>query len=242
MQAESIEEREQLAQLVLPFASIPFRVSLASCPSAHLFTIRQYASAHAPPMHYVLPLPQTNSENDNDDDNLLSIQTAHGEYPIYRRPENAWSQVYYGSRPYLMYPLAAEAAKLIYQSRRDMALLTVPPQHPRTRADAIAAGITGVFPTQEDVAEVNAHKSAQPVKRIIWDWDRGTAVALGADDGAEYIDASRDWDCDWWRLRFCWDIWKNQPRWRPGKVYVPGSLSGLWQGKMLVRDIVYPHA
>ncbi|KAF8736845.1 hypothetical protein AX14_013779 [Amanita brunnescens Koide BX004] len=215
LQAESIEEREQLAQLVLPFVSIPFR----------------YTSAHAPPMHYVIP--PSNSENDNDDDNFFSIQTAHGQYPIYRRPESAWSQVYYGSRPLLMYPLAAEAAKLIYQSRRDMALLTVPPHHPRTRADAIAAGITGVFPTQEDVAEVNAHKSAQTVKRVIWDWERGIAVVPGADDAAEY-NASRDWDCDWWRLRFCWDVWKSQPQWRPGKVYVPGSLSGLWQGKMLI--------
>lgn len=182
-------------------------------------------------MHYLLP--PTSSANE-EDDNFFSIQTAHGDYPIYRRPERAWSQIYYGSRPMLMYPLAAEAAKLIYQSRRDLAVLTVPPHHPRTRADAIAAGITGVFPTQEDVAEVNAHKSAQLVKRVIWDWDLGIAVVPGEEHNAQPVDASRAWDCDWWRLRFCLDIWKNQPRWRPGRVYIPGSLSGLWQGKMLV--------
>ena len=183
-------------------------------------------------MHYNIPPPS--STNADDDDNFFSIQTAHGLYPIYRSSDAVWSHVYYGSRPLLMPPIAAEAAKLIYQSRRDMVSFSIPPGHPRTRADAIAAGFTEVFPTQEDIQEVNAHKSAKLVKRIIWDWDRGVGVVPGADDGVEYLDASRSWDCDWWRLRFCWDLWRSQPRWRPGKVYMPGTLSGLWQGKMLV--------
>ena len=38
---------------------------------------------------------------------------------------------------------------------RDMVLLTVP-RHPRTRAGAIAAGISGVFSTQADVAKVRS--------------------------------------------------------------------------------------
>ncbi|KAF8633559.1 hypothetical protein AX15_001357 [Amanita polypyramis BW_CC] len=221
LQAESLAERDQIAQCVLPYVSLPFR----------------YASTHAPPIHYNLPPPCPTSSAD--DKNFFSISTAHGLFPIYFSPDRAWSHVYYGSRPLFAPPLAAEAAKLIYQSRRDMAILPVPAEHPRTRADAIAAGATGVFPTQEDIQEVNAHKSAELVKRIIWDWDRGVGVVPGANDGMGYLDASRSWDCDWWRLRFCWDLWRSQPRWRPGKVYMPGTLSGLWQGKMLIPSEVH---
>ncbi|KAK2462883.1 hypothetical protein APHAL10511_005081 [Amanita phalloides] len=213
---ESIEEREQIASSALPFASIPFR----------------YASAHAPPLHFKLPLT---TSADGDDDNFFSIQTVHGLYPIYRRTEFAWSQFYYGSRPLLTYPLASEAAKLVYQSRRDMTLFPIPPHLLPTRADANASGLTEIMPTQEDIRELNAHKSARLVKRIIWDWDRGVAVVPGeANDGIAFFDASRDWDSDWWRLRCCWDAWRKQPRWRPGRVYMPGVLSGLWQGKMLI--------
>jgi hypothetical protein len=112
--------------------------------------------------------------------------------------------------------------------------LPIPPHVLPTRADAFALGITEVGPTQEDIVDFNSHKSARLVKRIIWDWNRGVGVEPGASDGIEYVEASQMWDCDWWRLRFCWDTWRSQPRWRPGKVYMPGTLSGLWQGKMMV--------
>ncbi|KAF8641170.1 hypothetical protein AX17_000805 [Amanita inopinata Kibby_2008] len=215
LQAESLQEREQIALSVLPFASVPFR----------------YASAHAPPMHYYLPLP--NAVN-NGDAEFFSIQTAHGPFPIYRSPERAWSQLYFASRPLIMPPLAAEAAKLIYISRRDMTPFAIPPALPRNRVAAVAAGLTEVMPTQEDIVELNAHKSAKLVKRIIWDWDQGKAVFPGENNEVEYVDASRAWDCDWWRLRLCWDSWRRQPRWRPGRVYMPGTMSGLWEGKLLI--------
>ncbi|KIL71274.1 hypothetical protein M378DRAFT_6075 [Amanita muscaria Koide BX008] len=220
LEAETLQEREQIALCVLPYASISFR----------------YASAHAPSIHYYLPLP---NPTNNDENNTFSIQTAHGPYPIYRSPRRVWSQIYYSSRPAIMPPLATEAAKLVYQSRRDMALFPIPQHLPPTRGDAIAAGLTGVIPTQEDVFEVNAHKAARLIKRIVWDWTRGVATVPGDNDGVEYVEASRMWDCDWWRLRFCWNAWRKQPRWRPGKVYLPGTLSGLWQGKMMIPSEIH---
>ncbi|KAM6491264.1 hypothetical protein JOM56_013503 [Amanita muscaria] len=187
LEAESLQEREQIVLCVLPYASISF----------------PYASAHAPSIHYYLPLP---NPTNNDENNTFSIQTAHGPYPIYRSPG------------------------------RPSCLRLLPKQQ---NSYAIAAGLTGVIPTQEDVFEVNAHKAARLIKQIVWDWTRGVATVPGDNDGVEYVEASRMWDCDWWRLRFCWNTWRKQPRWRPGKVYLPGTLSGLWQGKMMIPSEIH---
>jgi hypothetical protein len=33
---------------------------------------------------------------------------------------------------------------------------------------------------------------------------------------------------------FSLDSWRSQPRWRPGKVYMPSTRLGLWQDKMVM--------
>ena len=45
---------------------------------------------------------------------------------------------------------------------------------------------------------------------------------------------SKKWDSDWWRLRLCGNTSRKRPRIPYGKVYEPGCMDGLWQGRMLV--------
>ena len=48
------------------------------------------------------------------------------------------------------------------------------------------------------------------------------------------MNKSKRWDADWWRLRMCGDTSRTRPRIPYGKVYEPGCMDGLWQGRMLV--------
>ena len=77
------------------------------------------------------------------------------------------------------------------------------------------------------------HQGAKFVRQVNWDWNAGAPRYLDNGQVAPE-DISMMWDCDWWRARQCGDLWQPIPRWRVGTVYVPGSLSGLWQGRWVV--------
>ena len=47
---------------------------------------------------------------------------------------------------------------------------------------------------------------------------------------------SARWDVDWWRMRLCGDPRMIRPRVPYGKVFQPGSMDGLWHGRILVSD------
>ncbi|KAJ6614825.1 hypothetical protein B0H10DRAFT_1950385 [Mycena sp. CBHHK59/15] len=200
LKAESEARRNQIIKLVLPYVLVPFR----------------YASALVPQNHFNLPLrnaftPETNS-----------FITAHGPYPVYLDARRAWSQVHFGTRPTIIPPLVTVAAKLIYLSRRETIPFGVPPHLPLNREHALAAGITQVGPTQEDILEINAHLNNRlPEVRAGWD----------EDDADEPL--SRRWDSDWCRATGCFSAWRENDR-RLGRTYAPGSFTGLWQGRMLV--------
>ncbi|KAF7364618.1 hypothetical protein MVEN_00331000 [Mycena venus] len=204
IKAESVAWRNQIIQLVLPYVLVPYR----------------YASAFAPPNHFTLPLLQNASSVSRRQTN--SIVTAHGPYPIYLDPERAWSQIHYASRPPMAPPLVTVAAKLIYFSRREAEPFGIPPHLPLTREAALAAGITDVGPTQEDIREFNAHLNS-----------RLPEVRDGWGDSAPERPLSESWDTDWWRLRKCYDVYHETDR-RLGPSYVPGTFTGLWQGRMLI--------
>ncbi|KAJ7490732.1 hypothetical protein FB451DRAFT_1552353 [Mycena latifolia] len=176
----------------------------------------RYASAFAPQHHFNLPLRTSVAEPAN------SIITAHGPYPIYLDPGRAWSQVHFSARPAILPPLVAVAAKLVYFSRRETVPFGIPPHLPLTRAHAVAAGIMNVGPTQEDILEVNAHLN-----------DRLPQVEPAEDTDNDTAPLSALWDADWWRLRACLSVWRA-PDAQLGSTYAPGSLAGLWQGRMLV--------
>ncbi|KAK7055324.1 hypothetical protein R3P38DRAFT_3253402 [Favolaschia claudopus] len=178
----------------------------------------RYASAFAPPHHFRLPLlPDPVVRHDS------SIVTAHGPYPVYLDPERAWSQIHFASRPLMAPPLATVAAKLVYFSRRESVSFSVPPALPVNRAAALEAGRHDVQPTQEDIREVNAHLNSRlPETR---------APVWGGEDAEHPL--SEVWDSDWWRLRQCSNAC-SEPDMRLGPRYVPGTFTGLWQGRMLI--------
>ncbi|KAJ7728590.1 hypothetical protein DFH07DRAFT_998824 [Mycena maculata] len=156
---ESVERRNQIIELVLPYVLVPYR----------------YASTLAPQNHFTLPLSSTPT------DHTTSIVTAHGPYPVYLDPRRAWSQVHFSARPTLVPPLVTVAAKLVYFSRRETVPFSIPPHLPRDRAAARAAGITHVGPNQDDIHEVNAHLNARlPEVRLGWGACDGDAEPLSA--------------------------------------------------------------
>ncbi|KAJ7482843.1 hypothetical protein B0H11DRAFT_2021398 [Mycena galericulata] len=178
----------------------------------------RYASALAPHNHFDLPLRGIVPAHAN------SIVTAHGPYPIYLDPRRAWSQVHFSTRPTIIPPLVTVAAKLVYFSRRETLPFDIPPHLPLTRAHALAAGITHIGPNQDDIHEVNAHLNDRlPEVRPGWE-------DADADDSEPL---STRWDSDWWRLRKCYSAWRETDR-LLGASYVPGTFTGLWQGRMLI--------
>lgn len=52
-------------------------------------------------------------------------------------------------------------------------------------------------------------------------------------DGSTPVPDSTRHDQDWYRIVSCFDSWNEREKMR-GSVYVPGSLSGIWDGRVLV--------
>ncbi|KAJ3715535.1 hypothetical protein C8R42DRAFT_645911 [Lentinula raphanica] len=157
---ETPDQRESLVQLVLPFVTVPFR----------------YPSAFAPANHFRLPLRSAAYSSSS---TPFSIPTPHGPYPIYLHPNrHTWLIPHFDRWTALSTPLASDAAKLVYFSRRELMLFNVPPFLPPNREDHRArvrarlaaenngevdeARVQMVFrselprPTQEDFEELNA--------------------------------------------------------------------------------------
>lgn len=217
---ESVEhehpaERAELVRLLLPYVVMAFK----------------YPSFHAPDNHLFLPLPEEWQRDD-----LVSVRTIHGSYPLYREPdETRHTFALYGSDVDVGTPSLTAAAKLIYFSRREVHQLDVPADLPVNRAQANRIGYARQ--TQADLIEVNTHKGAKFLSPSDWDW----AEKLSDEDymyeadgvwKADLRSPSAQWDCDWERVRYCWDPW-SQP-FLKGSTYTFGCLDGLFQGRMLV--------
>lgn len=215
LRREIIPLREQIVTLVLPFVLNPYR----------------YHQAEAPPSHFHFPLSV-------DQGTIViphSLPSAHGPYPVYVHPSREVPLPYFGALPSFSPPPITIAAKLLYFARREIIPFNIPHHLPRTRAEAPPSA--DPRPTQEDFIEINSHRGAEPPPRITWDWDQGCKLVNGSPDkSASNRDDSARWDSDYWRRRLCGNAWQVQPKWRPGKVYVPGSMDGLWQGRLVVRS------
>lgn len=149
-------------------------------------------------------------------------------YPMYLSSSRVQSQVHFGARPQMSSPLAATAAKLLFVARREQKPITVPPTLP--------PGLTIA-----DYGELNHTKAAELPRSARWDWDLGFARGVNHIAGPENIiqegdEESRKWDAEWWRRRLCYDISIPRPKFTPGLVYTPGSMRGVWQGRLYVRQ------
>ncbi|KXN84961.1 hypothetical protein AN958_11806 [Leucoagaricus sp. SymC.cos] len=213
LQAKTRDDRDLVVRKILPFVLNPYR----------------YHQAEAPPSHFHLPLPS--GQNSTFPFLPVSFPSTHGPYPIYVEPQEI-DHPYFGSISQLSPPPITTAAKLLYFAHREIIPFNIPPHLPRTRAEAQPS--TTPSPTQEDFIEINSHRGAEFQPCITWDWDQGHRLVNGVPDTSNY-DHSVRWDPDYWRRRLCGDAWQVEPKWRPGKVYVPGSMDGLWQGRLVVR-------
>ncbi|KAK0430892.1 hypothetical protein EV421DRAFT_1721055 [Armillaria borealis] len=230
---ETEETSERIIQLILPFVTVPFR----------------YASAFAPPNHFVLPLQSNAYDFSNLSSRIpfrtrtahfLSVPTPHGPYPVYRSPSRVWSQVHFSRRISLTCPLVTTAAKLLFFSRRELYPYGMNYSLPRNRSEAIARGLGGhIGPTQEDIHEMNLHRLGGPDGKY-----GGTKLpAVAPDSSDEVSDISRAYDSEWYRLRLCtnaWaddlgdddEIWRRAQLGKGMRMFVLGSLTGLWAGRM----------
>ncbi|ESK87556.1 hypothetical protein Moror_2005 [Moniliophthora roreri MCA 2997] len=259
--AESVESRDDLAHLLLPLVSAPFR----------------YASAFSPPNHFHLPLEP--SKHDDVQDNVNSIPT-HGPYPIYLSAVNrTWRHYLYSRRVPLTVPLITEAAKLLYSARRELFRMPVVHEFPRDRAEWVERfkasfraehGRDPYFweiqresgPTQDDFLEMNEGLLGgeavpclpEPQNRKTWGKGGGTAltplptVVTDDTDDTRILEidesgaSSRNWDKDWARLRSCLDCFGDEESsgsslphsncTQSRGVYTLGEMSGLWFGKL----------
>ncbi|KAI0275292.1 hypothetical protein BC834DRAFT_840152 [Gloeopeniophorella convolvens] len=215
---ETPDERNDLITLVLPYAVMSFK----------------YSSYFAPDDHYALPLPEEWEHHD-----LVSLQTAHGDYPIYpARGDTVAEVTHFGRVIRFRTPPITTAAKLIYFSRREIIPLVIPQTLPPDRPTALAQGITW-GQTQEDIREVNSHAGAQFVPASHWEWKSTLTPEQRVieEEGVcrrDLLAPSAAWDNDWERFTACWDPWADSDL--KGVVYTFGSMDGLWQGRLLIPE------
>lgn len=231
--SEDPQRRHQIISLVLPYVVMAFKVSRALSLFVPCLTARQYPSFYAPDEHFTLPLPE-----DWRRDDLYSLETAHGYYPLYREAqETQHTLIHYGQEIVVCPPPLTAAAKLLYFANREVVPLAIPPQLPVDRAQALAHGITR-GQTQADIIEVNSHLSAKFVPSTDWSWkDALTPEQRELEEEGSWsrdlVAPSAAWDNDWERFTNCWDPWSD-PHLK-GVVYTFGMMDGLWQGRLLVR-------
>ncbi|KAI6097267.1 hypothetical protein EDD16DRAFT_1902612 [Pisolithus croceorrhizus] len=215
LRAESSPRRAQMIKLMLPFVAMPVR----------------YPSTLAPDIHFSLPLSRDVNTAPH------SVPTLHGPYPHYLDDRCHSTALYSISNLEIGIPLASIAAKLIYISRREVFPVGVPSHLPRDRQHAFQLGLTTIGPTQEDVHELNANKVAKlvPPTRPDGNWSESIQGwdTMAADQRAAKAPSAR-WDNDWYRLVDCTDIFR--PISLKRSHYTPGTMSGLWQGRMLIVD------
>ncbi|KIY65933.1 hypothetical protein CYLTODRAFT_445005 [Cylindrobasidium torrendii FP15055 ss-10] len=176
----------------------------------------RYTTAWAPPNHLHLPLPkriQLPGNQSAPTTLLISWPTPHGPHPIYKK-SRPWNHCLFEHRVALAPPLLTLAAKQHFFIRREIYQFGMPPTMPRTRAEAPERPLP--FPTQEDIIEFNSHR-------------------LGGFDG---LQGGTKIGCrlaraEWRRMQYCANPWSGS---RVSNIYIPGSLSGLFVGRMLMMN------
>lgn len=143
------------------------------------------------------------------------FMSVHGSYPLPRlRPIEI---TYFGHAVTFNYPTLASFAILSYFVRTEMYSIHVPSHLPRTRADAITAGLQG--PTQEDVIHVNTYC-------------RTRLASSSPEDTQDAELRNRRHDPDWFRViqchRPCVGLSSRQA------IHPPGTFTGRWRGSSIV--------
>ncbi|EIN14315.1 hypothetical protein PUNSTDRAFT_140632 [Punctularia strigosozonata HHB-11173 SS5] len=218
LSVESPQRRAEIMSAVRPYVLLPCR----------------YPAFLVPDNHFNVPLDWDDETGPERPPH--SMISGHGPWPVYRDPETTGTMIWhYGRQLHVVTPLITLAAELVFFSRREVDPIGIPPNIPRNRAEAVALGRQEPSPTLEDIIEFrNKHTVILP--RATWNWEESlTAEELAAENecrlGQNLKSLSSKWDDDWARWTCCWNAWEGQMLKSP--VFTPGSLRGLWQGRML---------
>ncbi|OCH92972.1 hypothetical protein OBBRIDRAFT_772380 [Obba rivulosa] len=215
----SVRDMEELKRLTLPYV---------------VTTIR-YPFYHAPDNHFDFPLAPVFAT-----EFPFALATPHGFWPQYRDPDMVRERIeHYGEEITIAPPLLALGARLLYWTLAERRVWQYEADWPVDREDAISQGRPS-FPTQADIIELNSTRGVKLFDRGDWDWRAKLAPEeeRDEDDGVQRTTLkakSAAWDCDWERLRGCIDPIRLDPH--KGLVYVPGTLSGLWKGRISNPDV-----
>ena len=194
----------------------------------------QYTNFYAPDVTYLLPLAPGVEPN-----LVVSQINAHGPYPVFRSyEESTYRTTRFNTHLHIVMPQLTSAAKLLYFALRETVPIQVPDFLPVDRAEALTRGQRGQ--TQADLHEVNAHRSTPFTPLGLWNFLETLSPSQRhrEQEGVRsrtLLAPSAVWDDDWERFMTCWDPW-SQPYYK-GPVYTLGSLTGLWQGRLLIPDV-----
>ncbi|KAJ3904439.1 hypothetical protein F5879DRAFT_801637 [Lentinula edodes] len=214
---ESTEQRESLIDLILPFLAVPFR----------------YPSSFAPANHFRLPL---RSSVPSSSSTPFSIPTPHGPFPIYLHPNrHTWLTPHFDRWTPLCTPLAADAAKLVYFSRRETMLFSVLDLLPRNREEhraRIRARLAAQGNGEIDEFQVETVLQSELPRPTQEDFEELNAGLLGGDmvPSSPFSKVDNDMQRNHTMLT-------GYPQ--KGAVFTPGSLNGLWTGRMIVSTLRY---
>ncbi|KAL5533823.1 hypothetical protein ACEPAG_283 [Sanghuangporus baumii] len=219
LRTESIDDRESLIRLLLPFVICCFR----------------YNCFHAADLHYSLPLIQ------EDFPQLpASLVTAHGRYPQYPCANSVSRFIHFNQRVTIARPQIVQAAQLLYFARRELNGFPIPMGIPANREHALAMDQpTGA--TRADYEELNSHPCARLLSRGSWDWESSLSPeelrnALSGNERYPLASAlSSRFDADFERLTGCYTPW-TAPMSGAYARYAFSSLVGRWVGRMLIPD------
>ncbi|OCH92980.1 hypothetical protein OBBRIDRAFT_725705, partial [Obba rivulosa] len=219
LSAMTLEKRNDMKRLVLPYNACTVR----------------YPFYHAPDNHFDFPISPIFAT-----DSPIATATPHGWWPLYRAPGSIREHVYhFGSKLAISAPLLAQGARLVYMTLCAQEPWLSEDDWARDREEAIALGRHHIHPTKADIAELNADSAVRLYSRGDWDWRAKLSPEDGKleDDGhwrTKLQAISARWYHDWTRITGCIDPTVLNPY--KGHVYTPGTLNGLWKGRISVRE------
>ncbi|KAF5346336.1 hypothetical protein D9758_011503 [Tetrapyrgos nigripes] len=261
--AEDDLARDELINFVLPFVTVPFHYPSAFAPPNHFHLPLGASSAHDMPRNtHTYTIPTSHGDYPiyiNHNRTWRSYHYDHLTPLVIPLATESAKLLYFSRRETTLLaipPLPTTREEFNNRTRQrivdDTAHLGTKGPSP-TEIERRVSQETG--PTQEDIVELNASLLGGELVQqdLVSRYGKGGGAALvqpapyrQAEDG-EFIEidesgcASRRWDNDWWRVRQCHScldaheaptMMAGFPK--KGRVYEPGSLTGLWAGRMLI--------
>ncbi|KAI3603067.1 hypothetical protein WG66_014973 [Moniliophthora roreri] len=260
---ESEDSREQLISLVLPFVTVPYRYPSAFAPPNHYNLPETPANGHLsiPTPHGRYPIYLSSGRQwlpvhfERRTPITTPLVADSAKLLYFSRRE----MVPFAIPPHL--PLTRQEQRMRDRTRFENEAREAGRELTSSELDRMVSAEPS--PTQEDIREMNASLLGGTLAcDEMFGKGGGTALTEPAptvfDESDQVVEVdesgclSKRWDNDWWRLRQCRSSYagnnsddsddsEEAPHGgmmagtpRQGRVYTPGSLTGLWSGRMLI--------